>query len=296
MGLFTDFRLTVAEQRLGVYGVHVYQAGRTLGEHRFRSDDRVNLYSAAKTFAAAGVGIAEGEGRFALSDRALDFFPEYREAARPGAEHITILDLLQMRSGHLREDFGRYDAMDRAALFFATDMRAAPGTLFFYEELCTYMLGRIVERVSGQTMLDYLRRRLFGPLEIVNPQWHTCPLGHTVCAGGLYLTTAEFARIGIALLQDGEYKGKQAVPAGYARRMHADWVDTSAKNDPETQGGYGYQLWKCTPPDAYRADGMYGQACVVLPSHSAVITVTAHNEAEPKDTLRALWRDILPRL
>lgn len=296
MGLLRNFQLSVIKKNLGVYGIHVYQNGKTLAEHQFRSNNRVNLYSASKTFASVGIGIAESEGRFKLSDCVLDFFPECKNIAYAGSEKITIKNLLQMSSGHMSEDFNQYNFKDRLELFFMSEMKKEAGSTFYYEDLCTYMLGRIVEKVSGQIMLDYLKPRLFDMLEIVNPQWNTCQNGHTSCSGGLYLNTEEFSRIGIMLLHNGIYKDKQIVPADYINRMHSEWVDTTSKNDPETRGGYGYQVWKCTPLNTYRADGMYGQLCVVLTDYNAVITVTSYNEIEHKDILRAMWNDILPNL
>lgn len=296
MGLLTDFRISVHEKNLGVYGIHIYQNGEAIADHRFRSNDRENLNSASKTFASVGIGIAESEQLIKVTDSVLDFFPEYKDIAYPGSEKITILNLLQMSSGHLFEDFNKYNTHDRAELFFATELKVEPGSIFYYEDLCSYMLGRIVEKVSGKTMLAYLKPRLFDKLNIINPMWHTCQNGHTSCSGGLYLTTEEFSRIGITLLQSGIYSNQQIVPADYVRRMHTDLVDTTSKNDPETKGGYGYQVWKCTLPNTYRADGMYGQMCVVLKDYNAVITVTAHNEIEHKDILRSIWNDILPRI
>lgn len=296
MSLLSDFRLSVLEKNLGVYGIHVYQNGKIIAEHRFRSNDRENLYSASKTFASIGIGIAESEGHFQLADYVLDFFPEYKDIAYLGSQKITIKNLLQMSSGHMSEDFSQYNSKDRAELFFITEIKEESGSSFYYEDLCTYMLGRIIEKVSGKTMLDYLRPRMFDILEIINPQWNTCQYGHTSCSGGLYLNTEEFSRMGIMLLQNGIYKDKQIVPKNYIERMNSEWVDTTSKNDPETQGGYGYQVWKCTPPNTYRADGMYGQLCVVLTDYNAVITVTSHNEMEHKEILRAMWSDILPNL
>ena len=296
MSFLSDFRLSVLEKNLGVYGIHVYQAGKKLAEHRFRSDDRENLYSASKTFASVGVGIAEGEGLFRLSDCALDFFPEFKDLAQPGAEAITIEHLLQMSSGHMFEDFDRYRCPDLAEVFFGMEMKASAGSSFYYENLCTYMLGRVVEKVSGQTMFNYLKPRLFDRLEIWNPQWNICPGGHTFCPSGLYLTTEELSRLGITLLQNGIYKDQQIVSADYVARMHSEVVDTSSQEDAEAAGGYGYQVWKCTPPNTYRADGMYGQMSVVLPDYDAVITVTSHNEVNAMNILRAMWSDILPNL
>lgn len=296
MGVLSDSQFSVIEKNLGVYGIHVYQNGKMLDEYRFRSNDRENLYSASKTFTSVGIGIAENEGRLQLSDYVLDFFSEYKNIAYSGSEKITIKHLLQMSSGHMFEDFSQYNSKDRAELFFISEMKKEAGSNFYYEDLCTYMLGRIVEKVSGKIMLEYLKPRMFDMLEIVNPQWNTCQHGHTSCSGGLYLTTEEFSRIGITLLQNGVYKDKQIVPVDYVNRLHSDWVDTTSKNDAETRGGYGYQVWKCTPPNTYRADGMYGQMCVVLADYNAVITVTAHNEINHKDILRAIWSDILPKL
>jgi CubicO group peptidase (beta-lactamase class C family) len=150
----------------------------------------------------------------------LDYFPEYGNVAFAGSEKITVKHLLQMSSGHMAEDFSQYNSKDRAEIFFKSKMKKEAGSEFFYEDLCSYMLGRIVEKVSGDTMLDYLKPRLFDILGIVNPQWHTCPYGHTSCSGGLYLNTEEFSRIGIMLLQNGVYNDKQIVPADYVRRMH----------------------------------------------------------------------------
>lgn len=296
MGLFTDFRFSAKEDKLNVYGIHVYQKGKVWGEHRFRSNDRENLYSASKTFASVGVGIGEAEGLFQLGDKVLDFFPEYRNIAQPGSEKITIKHLLQMSSGHRSEDFDQYNKRDRGELFFVGKMEKEPGTTFFYEDLCSYMLGRIIEKVSGSTMHEYLKSRLFEKLDIENPQWHTCQLGHTSCSGGLYLTTEEFSRIGITLLHEGVYKGREVIPADYVSRMHSEWVDTISKNDAETKNGYGYQVWNCTQTNTFRADGMYGQLCVVLTDYNAVVTVTGHNESNHKDILRAIWRDILPKI
>lgn len=296
MSLLTDFRLSVLEKNLGVYGIHVYQDGKTLAEHRFRSDDKVNLYSASKTFASVGVGIAEDEGLFKLSDSVLDFFPEFKDVASPGTEKMTIEHLLQMSSGHMFDGFSLYKSDDVAELFFGMEMKATAGSSFFYENLCTYMLGRVVEKASGQVMLSYLKPRLFAKLGISNPQWHTCPNGHTLCATSLYLTTEELSRIGITLLHHGVYQDREIVSADYVRRMHSQVVDTSSQEDEEATGGYGYQVWKCTPPNSYRADGMYGQMSVVLMDYNSVITVTAHNETNHMDILRAVWQDILPNL
>lgn len=296
MGILTDFRLTVLENNLGVYGIHVHQNGRMIAEHRFRSDDRENLYSASKTFVAVAIGIAEFEGLLSTDDFVFSFFPEFRDVASNGTEHIKIKHLLMMASGHVEEDYKKYNEMDRAELFFSTEVKVKPGTRFYYEDLCSYMLGRIIEKLSGVNLLEYLKPRLFDELGITNPQWHNCQMGYTACSGGLFLTTEEFSRLGILLLNEGRYGNQQILSSEYVDRMHTNWIDTSFKLDSESQQGYGYQVWKCTLPNTYRADGMYGQYCVILKDYNAVVTVTGHYEEYGKDVLRAIWKDIVPHL
>jgi CubicO group peptidase (beta-lactamase class C family) len=296
MGLLTDFRLAELEKHLGVYGINVYQNGKILAEHKFRRNTRVNLCSASKAFSSVGIGIAENEGRLKLTDHVLDYFPEYKEIAYPGSEKMTIRDLLQMRSGHMVEEMRKFNTIDRAELFFRTEIKEEPGTKFFYENTATYMLGRIIEKITDLTMRDYLVPRLFDKLEIVNPQWETCLYGHTICSGALYLNHEELSRLGIMLLHHGVYKDQQIVPADYVKRMYTDIADTSHLTDPECKCGYGYQVWMCTPPNTYRADGAFGQKSVVLLDYNAVISCTSHNETNHVDICRAMWAEILPYL
>lgn len=297
-----SFRLRVAERDLAVYGVHLYVEGEGETEHRFRSDDRVHLWSASKTFTALAVGMCVAEGRLALADAVLDHFPEYAPAAAPGSGAITLRDLLHMASG---KEYGMFqetdeDVIDRtdwAELYFAGEVSTTPGSHFFYANANTYMLGRVVEQVSGQVLRDYLVPRLFGPLGIRNPWWNTCPRGHNLGAYGLQLRTSELARMGRLLLQDGRWDDRELVPAEYVRAMHTDVIDTGQHfPDTESDSGYGYQVWRNTVPGTFRADGLYGQFSIVLPEQRAVVTTTSHNEHNANDIIRAVFADIVPRL
>ncbi|MDR1392407.1 MAG: beta-lactamase family protein [Bifidobacteriaceae bacterium] len=301
-GLLANFRLSNVERRLGVYGVHVYQAGQGEVEHRFRADDRVQVWSVSKTFTALAVGMAIGEGRVSLDDHLLDYFPEAVGLAAPGSEAITPRHLLRMSSGKDYPWFEETDpklkaTTDWAELFFRGTVKSTPGTKFFYANANTYMLGRLVEQVSGLNLRDYLMPRLFDRLEILNPWWNTCPRGHTIGAYGLQLTTSEIAKMGRLLLQDGLWQDQPLVPATYVEAMRTDVVSPNQHfEDPETNVGYGYQIWLNTVPGTFRADGLYGQYSIVVPQRSAVITVTAHNEGPAYNIVRAVFADIVPRL
>ncbi len=296
--LLNGFIAAAKAQALGVYGIHVYREGQEAVSHHFREDERVHLYSGSKAFTSVAVGMAIGEGRVSLSDGVADLLGV---PVHPEAERLTVQHLLHMCAGYESSLFTADEAAhpvgeDWARLFFARPMQHEAGTRFYYDNGCTYMLSRIVQATSGQTLRDYLMDRLFTPLGIVNPQWHTCPRGHSLGAVGLHLKTEEFARFGRLLLQQGQWAGKQLVSQAYVRAAAEDTVSTENFEDTESQCGYGYQLWRCSQSGAYRADGKFGQFSVVLPAQRAVVAVTAHNETCANDILRAVWRHVLPWL
>jgi CubicO group peptidase (beta-lactamase class C family) len=299
--LFDQFRLTVAERRLGVYGVHAYQEDAGEAEHRFRADDRVQLWSVSKAYTSLAVGMCVDEGRLALTDAVLGHFPEFKAVAAPGSEAITVKNLLQMQCGKDYELFQEQDAdviaaTDWAELFFRGEVVSTPGSKFFYANAATYMLSRLVEKTSGLVLRDYLMPRLFEPLHVLNPWWNADPRGHSIGAFGLQLTTSELARLGRLLLQEGVWQDEALVSAEYVRAMSTDTVPQGDRfPDPESSAGYGYQVWRNTT-GGYRADGMYGQFCIVVPDKRAVITTTSHNETATNDIGRAVFADIVDKL
>ena len=295
------FAAAARDKQLGVYGIHLYREGRESVERRLRSNERVHLFSGSKAFTSMAVGIAGAEGLLSLDDSALSFSPQFRSSAAEGAAAITVRDLLQMRAGHMASLFttdasSHERTRDWAEVFFSTEQRHPAGKAFLYDNGCTYMLSRIVEAASGEVLRDYLMPRLFGPLDVFNPQWHTCPGGHSLGAVGLYLNTEEYSRLGVLLLQGGRWGDRQIVPGEYIRLAADDLVTVEGFDDPENNQGYGYQLWRCTVPGVYRADGKYGQFSIVIPAFRAVVTITSHNENNANDILRAVWAEVLPRL
>lgn len=159
------------------------------------------------------------------------------------------------------------------------------------------MYYQIIEKLSGLDIRDYLIPRIFGPLGYENPQWLRSAEGSSLGNSGLMMTTSEFAKIGQLLLQHGQFDGRQLVPREFMDAMHLDVVDNSHfSEDEEWSSGYGYHVWMCTRKDTWRADGLYGQFSIVVADKGACVTVTAHNENNAGDIIRAVWSEVLPRL
>ncbi len=261
----------IDRERLGAYGV-VVRIGAADAAHRWRSDDRENLYSVSKGVCALAVGIAVDEGILHLGTRVPELLPDLDLGV--GVDEVTVEHLLTMTSGVDFAWFGDepVPGPDRAPAMLG---RPSRGRVFQYSDASPYVAMRMLAAAVGDVR-DWLLPRLFEPLGIDDPQWHRCPLGFIVGGSGLELRTGELARIGRLLRDRGAWDGRQLVSAEWIDRMHGSWVGTGA--DPTTPfARYGLATWD-GPGDAWRLDGRYGQYVLVDGSRDAVVTITAHEE------------------
>jgi len=261
----------VDDEQLGAYGLHVL-VGDESAQHRWRSDDRVNLYSVSKGVSALAAGIAIDEGILSLDTRAVDVLDV--PAAGAGSEGVTLEHLLTMTSGIDFEWFGDQEVpwRDLAHEMLARPSRG-PGGRFQYSDASTYVAMRMLGAAVGDVR-DWLLPRLFQPLGIHNPQWLRCPLGWIVGGSGLELRTEELARIGRLLRDRGRFGAQRVVAEQWIDRMHAGWVVSGAGG---IYSSYGIAAW-CGPRSGWRLDGRYGQYVFIDDAADAVVTITAHEE------------------
>ena len=101
----------------------------------------------------------------------------------------------------------------------------------------------MITQLTGTNVLDWLRPRLFEPMEIHNPQWGTDPLGYTCGPGGLMLSAREFARLTRLFLQQGEWNGKQLVSREYMAQAVSKQVENAPagkEGSDDSTAGYGF--------------------------------------------------------
>ena len=160
-------------------------------------------------------------------------------------------------------------------------------------EICGYLDWRfIVQKVTGQTVLEYLKPRLFDPLGIAQPRWDNSPEGISLGGYGLFLCTEDIAKFGQLYLQNGNWLGKQLVPAQWITQATSKQVSNGSDPSRDWDQGYGFQFWRCRH-DAYRGDGKDGQFCILLPKMDAVIAITA-NTGDMQAELNVVWDKLLP--
>lgn len=288
--------------QLELHSFMLLRAGQVLAEGWWApySPARPHLLnSLSKSFTSVAIGFLVAEGRVHPDDRLVDLLPDaLPEQVSDLLAAMRVQDLLTMRTGHAEDTTGAVVTApdgDWVRAFLAQPVAFAPGTHFVYNTAATFMLSALVQRLTGVTLLDFLRPRLLTPLGIEQAHWQIGPQGIQVGGWGLHLTSEGIARFGQCLLQEGRWEGAQVIPAAWVReatRAHVPAGEDAATND--WANGYGYQFWMCRH-GAYRADGAFGQFCVVMPQQQAVLVVTA-NVPEMQKVLDHVWAHLLPAL
>jgi CubicO group peptidase (beta-lactamase class C family) len=252
------------------------------------------LFSLSKSFTSTAVGIAAADGKLSIDDPVLKFFPDDVPAG-PSAnlKAMRLSDLLRMSTGQQAEP-ARKSTEPWARTFLAQPVPFKPGTHFLYNTSATYMLSAAVQKATGETVLDYLKPRLFAPLGIAHPTWEASPQGISAGGYGLSVRTEDIAKFGQLYLQKGKWNGRQLVPEAWVEAATARQTSNGSNPKSDWDQGYGYQFWRCRH-GAYRGDGAFGQYCVVLPDQEAVIAITA-GVRDMQAVLNLIWDKLLPAM
>lgn len=238
-----------------------------------------NMFSLSKSFTSAAAGFAVSEGKLSWDSSVADILPEEIPEGR-GEElrQVTLEALLCMGSGLAPEsDSPSPDPqVTWARHVLSHAVQYPPKTHFHYNSFGTYLVSCMVQKVTGQTVRDYLIPRLFEPLGIETPDWDVSPQGINCGGFGMHLCAEGIARFGQCLLQKGKWQGKQVLPEGWvelATREHIANYEGTREDGNEWAQGYGFQFWRCMD-GRYRGDGAMGQACIVDEKRDAVLAVT----------------------
>lgn len=280
------------------------------------ADTKHILNSVSKTFTSIAVGLAISEGKIKLNEKVVDIFPELLPAeVSDNLDKMDICSLLTMTCGHATDhtyemqQLAKSDStLNWVKQFLSYPVEYRPGEIYCYNSVGTLMLSAIVQKRTGEKLIDYLRPRLFDPLGIEDVCWEETKNGISYGGWGLYLRTEDLAKTGQLLLQKGYWNGKRLIPQEWVEEMTRRQVesapagmnliqladDPTGNPDPDWIQGYGYQMWMCRN-NAFRADGARGQYILVLPDQNAVVAMTA-NTTRMQDELNLVWKYVLPAL
>jgi CubicO group peptidase (beta-lactamase class C family) len=201
----------------------------------YSPDLRHTLYSTSKSFTSTALGLAVSEGLLSVEDKVISFFPDQLpDTVSAALKAMSVKNLLTMSAGQDPDPTRIIPARDTnwVSAFLALPVVDDPGSRFLYNSMATYMLSAIVQKVTGENLIDYLTPRLFEPLGIEGMDWEVDPKGINTGGWGLRLKTTDMAKFGQLYLQQGVWNGQQILPAEWIEEATAAQIEQAPEAPP----------------------------------------------------------------
>ena len=266
------------DSSLNMHNILILRNGRIVCEASFgaqRSDVWKYTFSACKSIVSLAIGMLIDDGLLSVDDRIADIFPkEIGAITKLKLKDLRVDDVLTMRASL---QFAEGDCMTTTEWvkeFLNSATKGEIGKTFRYNSLNTYLLAAIVVRKTGKSLSEFLDKRLFAPLGIVNYYWEKSPQNIEKGGWGLYLLAEDFAKIGHMVLSHGVYEGKRIVSSEYLNSACFGHVDVQKESETFN---YGYQIWVGKKNDVFLFNGMLGQNVFGFKKSGVVVVANAGN-------------------
>lgn len=250
-----------------------------------------DIRSAGKSITALLLGVAIQEGLVeSLDQDVYSFFSrEKYPSMHEDYKKVKLIHLLNMVSGLDADsddpktpgNAGKWIAKDEwVSYLLSIPLSGTPGEKWVYADINAVLIGAIIEEKSGMSLREFARQKVFDPLEIKEFYWYTNAANQTGAAGNLYISTLDFAKLGLLVANKGKWNNEQLADYGYMSRLLSEHSTAIGDYNPLADG-YG-MLWYRTERKfggrqvSYLwASGNGGNHLVVVPEENIVIAMTS---------------------
>ena len=241
------------------------------------------LYSCSKSFVALAIIKLLGENKIKLTDKICDYYPEYVDDNTDELiAETTIEDMLKMAVPMETDSYGMRKDLGWLESFFKVKSSKISGRIFDYNSSSSYVLGCLVEKLTGKTFVDYLRPE-FDETGVKNVWCVKSPDGHAWGASGVVCTLRDFARVGVLLLNKGNVNGKQILSKEYIEMATSRQINNYVENNftPRNAMGYGFQFW--VTDEGFSMYGMGSQYMFCFPETNLVFCCNGDTQVDGYD-------------
>ena len=289
--------------RISTSAVMAVVGGRVVFEHG-PVDSLSYLASVRKSILAMLYGNYVADGTIDLDLTLEEMGMDDVQGLLPIEKRARVYDLITARSGIYHPASNPGDNLADAPPRGSQE----PGSYFLYSNWDFNAAGAVFEQLTGRNIYDALETDLAEPLGFQD--WNRAihrKSGDTSRSRNLayhmVLSTRDMARIGYLMLRDGDWNGRQVIPADWAREIRSIVTPLEEMN-PESMRystfGYGYMWWVWDGPNvpeafegAYTGRGAYGQYITIIPRLDMVV---AHKTVPTDQTGWGDYFGILTRL
>ncbi len=294
---------SLEDAHLAMHNVIIARHDTVVFEHYYKPfypERRHRLYSETKSFVSLAVGLAVEDGLLTLDDTMEQHFAAELEGIDNDAlRRQTVRNMLMMSTiGDVNYWFGGRPA-DRVRYYFQSPHGKGgrtPGVDFSYDSTGTFVIGSLVERLTGRRLADYLQERLFDKIGIADgAHYLLCPGGHSWSDSAFLMRPRDLVDVGRLLLDGGRHNGEQILPADYVREATSNLISTEKEPGAYSEQGYGYYIWH-SYHDGFFFNGMGCQFTACYPKEDIIFVCNADNQGNDKvagDVIFSGLRDLI---
>lgn len=300
------FMHTLDRHELTLHSMLIWYRGELLFERYWAPYTRERphrMYSITKTFISAGIGALLGEGKISLQDPIIKYFPDKLPDPVPKElQEMTIENMLRMQTCFY--DIGNWFkpwVTDRTAYYFHCPVSKPAGTVFDYDSTGSYVLGALIERLSGKPLLEYLKEKFLNRIGgFENAEMLETPDGTAWGDSGLLCTSRDLLQFAKLVMNKGCWEGEQLLPRDYMENAVRPLVDTNIEFYVKyNTKGYGYKFWT-TERNGFSMNGACNQHAICVPEKDFIVVCTGDCASKDSRTtdiyFRAVFEDLLDGL
>jgi len=210
-----------------VYSICVIEDGVSYSAEVDLANRCQNSYSVSKAFTVTAIGLLEDRGLLDTEDLVYPIFQDqFPEGYDKKWEKVKISDVMKhqmgIKNGFLDIDadlWTNWGSEDFLYLVFSHPLEYEPGTKEIYSDAAFYLISRIVTAKCGEKLDDFLIRELLNPMDFSEYAFSKCPYGYPMGATGMYLSSADMAKLGLLYVQKGVYNGKRLLSERYVNKV-----------------------------------------------------------------------------
>lgn len=277
--VWNDFIEDINRQDLNVHAVALGRGEKAFFKAHASELDPTDLhrqFSVTKTYTAMAILCLVQDGRIALDDKIVSYYPELADEADFFTSELSIRDMLLMETSHRQTTYKINSAAPWVDSFFNIKGDHMPGSHFCYDTSSSHTLCHLVETLTGQKLLDFLRDRGLREAGFSEDAYVIeDPEGSSMGGSGLMATLEDMYLFNAILAQGGTYKERAVFPAELVLEAVSKHVDTQMHlGFPAESHGYGYQLWRhdC----GWWTNGMGGQFGIYVEGLDLLLVLNAN--------------------
>ncbi len=282
-----DFYKFLDEHQISAHSLIMARGNKIFTEGYWKPFDcnfKHRMYSVSKSFVSIAVGFAVQDGLIALEDKFIKYFPEYDdESLHEYFKMQTIEDMLKMRTckSHCTSWF-LTNTKNRIDTYFMDKPTRMPDMMFDYDSSGSYMLGVIVERVTGKPFLEYLKEKVLIKAGFSKDAYCIqCPGGNSFGDSGVMCTIKDMLIFARFVMDKGKIDGVSYLDEKYIEKAIESHGPTNVDaNFKYNDVGYGYQIWKMGSK-GYAFIGMGDQLAICVPEKDFIFAINSDNQGNP---------------